>query len=131
MDEKSCCAGMGTAGPAASDSNLIDVGYLAKLNLRVARVESAEAVPKSKKLVKMQIDLGPQLGKRQIVAGILPYFAPETLVGRKIVVVVNMKPAKLMGIDSQGMLLAAVTEDQSRLALVQLSDDMPEGCAIS
>lgn len=130
MEEKCCCGSTGSQPPAAQGAELVDLEYLSKLELRVARVVEAEAVPKSKKLVRLQIDLGAQLGKRQILAGILPYFAPETLVGRKIVVIVNLKPAKLMGIESQGMLLAGITDDQSKLALVQLSDDLPEGCVV-
>jgi methionyl-tRNA synthetase len=130
MDEKVAPAEAAAPTPAPGPE-LIDIQYLSKLQLKVARVEAAEAVPKSKKLVRLQIDLGPQLGKRQIPAGILPYYAPETLVGRKIIVVVNLQPATLMGIESQGMLLAALTEDRSRLALLTVSEDLPEGSAVS
>ena len=119
-----------TAPLQAPQEELIDIETFAKLKMYVARVEAAEALPKSKKLVKLQVDLGPKLGKRQIVAGILQYFAPETLVGRKIVVVANLKPATLMGVESRGMLLAACTEDNASLALVQLSSDLPEGTQV-
>jgi len=118
--------------PAGTDNqgDLIDLEYFAKVQLRVARIEAAEALPKSKKLVKLQIDLGPALGKRQILAGILQFYPPETLVGRKIVVVVNLKPVVLMGEQSQGMLLAALNEDGSSLALLQPSADLPEGSTV-
>ena len=97
----------------------------AKLDFRVARILEAEAVPKSKKLVKMQIDLGYE--KRQIVAGILEYFAPDTLVGRTIIVVANLAPAKLMGIESNGMLLAS--KDGNTLTL--LTADIGPGSVVS
>lgn len=120
----------GAATAADNQGDLIDLEYFAKVQLRVARIDAAEALPKSKKLVKLQIDLGPALGKRQILAGILQFYPPETLVGRKIVVVVNLKPAVLMGEQSQGMLLAALSEDGSSLALLQPSADLPEGSTV-
>ncbi|MCC6399068.1 MAG: methionine--tRNA ligase [Bacteroidetes bacterium] len=76
-----------------------------KVDLRVARVVGAERVPKSDKLLKLQIEVGSE--KRQIVAGIAQHYAPESLVGKSIIVVYNLQPAKLMGQESQGMLLAA------------------------
>ena len=79
-----------------------------KVELRVAKIVAAEAVPKSKKLMKLQVDLGSD--QRTIVAGIAEAYQPETLVGRTIVVVANLKPAKLMGIESNGMVLAASSE---------------------
>jgi methionyl-tRNA synthetase len=97
----------------------------AKLDFRVARILEAEAVPKSKKLVKLQIDLGFE--KRQIVAGILEYFKPETLVGRSIIVVANLAPAKLMGVESNGMLLAA----KGGSTLTLLTADVAPGSAVS
>jgi len=84
---------------------LIDIGDFAKIDLRVAEIKSAEKVEGADKLLKLQIDIGGEA--RQIVAGIAKHYEPETLVGRKIVVVANLKPAKLRGIESQGMLLAA------------------------
>lgn len=114
--------------PAATDEQ-VDIEYFMKLKLRVARIEAAEAVPKSSKLVKLQLDLGP-LGKRQILAGIAKFYAPETLIGRKIVVVANLKPATLMGHESQGMLLAASTEDLSQLIIIDPGQNMPEGSVV-
>jgi len=89
--------------------NLITIDDFAKVQLKVAKVLEAERVEKSKKLVKMKVSLGDE--ERQIVAGIALQYAPEDLVGRHIVVVANLQPAKLMGIESQGMLLAASGED--------------------
>lgn len=119
-----------TAPVVAPEAELIDLDYFAKVQLRVARIEAAEAVPKSKKLVKLQIDVGPVLGKRQILAGILQFFPPESLVGRKIVVVANLKPAVLMGQQSQGMLLAALNDDGTSLGILQPSPDLPEGSIV-
>ncbi len=93
-----------------------------RLDLRVARVLKAEAVPKAKKLLKLEIDVGE---RRTIVAGIAASYAPEDLVGARIVVVANLKPAKLMGILSEGMLLAAVSEEGTALATV--SAPLPPG----
>lgn len=88
------------------DDGLIPIEDFAKVRLVVGFIKEAEKVPKSKKLVKLMVDLAePEL--RQIVAGIGARYAPEDLVGRRIVVVANLKPAKLMGVESRGMLLAA------------------------
>jgi methionyl-tRNA synthetase len=86
----------------------ISIDDFMKVELRVARIVAAEAVPKSKKLLKLQVDLGTE--QRTIVAGIAEAYAPETLAGRTIVVVANLKAAKLMGIESNGMVLAASTD---------------------
>lgn len=97
----------------------IDITDFAKIDLRVAQVISADRVEGADKLLKLQIDLGTE--KRQIVAGIAKQYNPEDLVGKKIVVVVNLKPAKLKGIESNGMLLAA-SDDQSISVLTPLKD---------
>ena len=87
----------------------IDIDEFAKIDLRVATVVKAEAIPKAKKLLKLEVDMGE---RRTIVAGIAGCYRPEALVGRQVIIVANLKPAKLMGIESQGMLLAAVEGDQ-------------------
>jgi methionyl-tRNA synthetase len=84
-----------------------------KIDLRVATIMEAERVPKAKKLLKLKIDLGQ---KRTIVAGIAENYSPEKLVGKQIIVVANLRPAKLMGILSDGMLLAAVDDNGVTLA---------------
>ena len=106
----------------AQASDEIDIETFAKIKFRVATVESVEMVPKSKKLYQIQLDLGEH-GKRQIVSGIAQHYTPEQLVGRQIVVVANLKPAKLMGVESHGMLLAASTEGDEVLAV--LTPDKP------
>ena len=79
-----------------------------KIDLRVAKVLTAERVPKSKKLVKLSVDVGTE--QRTIVAGIAEAYEPDALVGRSIVIVANLKPATLMGIESNGMVLAGSPE---------------------
>lgn len=108
--------------PAPAVDEEIDIDLFAKIKLRTATIESVEAVPKSKKLYCIQLDVG-DLGKRQIVSGIAQHYTPEQLVGRQIVIVANLKPAKLMGVESRGMLLAASTEADGTLAL--LTPDKP------
>ena len=83
----------------------ITIDQFMNVELRVAKVLTAERVPKSKKLMKLRIDAGTE--ERTIVAGIAEAYEPEALVGRLIVIVANLKPAKLMGIESNGMVLAA------------------------
>lgn len=100
----------------------IDIETFAKIKFRVATIEKVEAVPKSKKLYQIQLDVG-ELGKRQIVSGIALHYTPEQLVGKQIVIVANLKPAKLMGVESRGMLLAASTEGDDVLAV--LTPDKP------
>jgi methionyl-tRNA synthetase len=87
-----------------------------KIQLKTAKVLSAERVPKSEKLLKLQVSLGTE--QRQIVAGIGKKYEPDTLVGKTIVIVANLKPAKLMGIESQGMVLAAGDSEVRGLATI-------------
>ncbi len=93
------------AQPVPSADGRISIDDFMKVELRVARVLAAERVPKSNKLLKLQVDVGSE--HRTIVAGIAEAYEPETLVGRTVVVVFNLKPAKLMGVESNGMVLAA------------------------
>jgi methionyl-tRNA synthetase len=101
----------GTQNPAlattAADAR-ISIDTFMNVELRTAKVIAAEAIPKSKKLIKLQVDLGTE--QRTILAGIAEAYQPESLVGRTIVIVANLKPAKLMGIESNGMVLAASPE---------------------
>jgi methionyl-tRNA synthetase len=93
----------------------------------VARVEAAERVVKAKKLLRLQIDLGAE--KRQIVAGIAEQYSPEEMIGKKIVVVANLKPAVIRGIESRGMLLAA--KKDGVLKLVTIDGDIEPGATVS
>lgn len=83
----------------------ITIEEFAKIKLRVGKIISAENVPNSKKLLKLMVDIGDE--KRQLVAGIALHYKPEDIIGKSVVIVANLKPAKLMGIESQGMVLAA------------------------
>ena len=85
----------------------IDYEEFTKVDLRVGKILAAEAVPKSNKLLKLKIDIGEE---RTIVAGIGKDYTPAELIGKKIVIVANLKPAKLMGVESYGMLLATDTD---------------------
>ena len=98
-----------------------------KIELRIARVVAAEKVAKADKLLKMQIDLGDE--KRQIVAGIAQHYQPEEMIGKQIVVVSNLEPAKIRGIDSDGMLLAAV-EEGGKLSIIIPEKEMANGTRI-
>jgi len=99
----------GTTAPGTvAPSDRISIDDFMKVELRVAKVLAAERVEKSKKLVKLHVDVGSE--QRTLVAGIAEAYEPETLVGQTVVIVFNLKPAKLMGIESNGMVLAASPE---------------------
>jgi methionyl-tRNA synthetase len=102
--------GTGTHAPSnpstqAPETSHISIDDFMRVELRVAKVLTAERVPKSKKLLRLQVDTG--VDQRTIVAGIAEAYEPESLVGRSIAIVFNLKPAKLMGVESNGMVLAA------------------------
>jgi len=90
-------------------SELIDIEEFKKIDMRVGLVKSAERVRGTERLIKLIIDLG-ELGERQIVTGLGKWYSPEYFIGKYIIVVVNLKPKKIMGIESQGMLLATDTD---------------------
>jgi methionyl-tRNA synthetase len=95
-------------GRGAEADEKIGIDEFVKIDLRVAKILAAEKVKGSRKLIKMQIDVGVE--QRTIVAGIAEAYEPDALVGRSIVIVANLKPAKLMGFESNGMVLAASPE---------------------
>ncbi len=102
----------------------------AKVDLRVAVVLAVERVPKTDKLLKLDLDLGFE--KRTIVSGIAQFYEPEALVGRRIVIVANLKPAKLRGVESRGMLLAAGGRGEGEeLGLITLDKEIPPGTRVS
>ncbi|MEK6709826.1 MAG: methionine--tRNA ligase [Nitrospinota bacterium] len=117
------------AEPAADEAaaNLVTLEEFEKLDLRAARVLAAEAVPKSKNLLKLQVSLGG--GTRTIVAGIAQHYAPGDMVGKTVILVANLRPAKLMGVESQGMLLAAREGD--RLLVAGIQGEVSPGAKIS
>jgi methionyl-tRNA synthetase len=85
--------------------DLIDIDYFKKVKLRTAEIISAEKVPNADKLLRLQVKLGEET--RQVLAGIAQWYTPESLVGQQVVIVANLKPAKIRGLESHGMLLAA------------------------
>jgi methionyl-tRNA synthetase len=93
------------APPAPPEPERVGIEDFLKLDLRVARVVAAERVPKSRKLLKLDVDLGTE--RRTLVAGIAEAYEPEALVGRLVGMVANLKPATVMGVESNGMILAA------------------------
>jgi methionyl-tRNA synthetase len=113
------------AAPAPADSR-IDISDFAKIELRVAQIKAAEKIEGSRKLIKLQVDLGTEV--RQVVAGIAESYAPEALVGKKIALVANLKAAKLMGVESNGMVLAA--SQDGKAVLCTFDADVPLGTKI-
>jgi len=105
----------------------IEIGDFMKVKLQVARILEAEAVEGSEKLVKMQVLVGDE--QRQIIAGIRKSYDPPDLVGRQVIVVANLKPAKLMGLESQGMVLAADGPDGGAILLTP-EQEAPEGTSV-
>ncbi|KRE98328.1 methionine--tRNA ligase [Paenibacillus sp. Soil766] len=112
--------------PAPEPKEEIGIDDFGKVELRVAQVISAEPVKGADKLLKLQLDLGYE--QRQVVSGIAKFYTPDDLVGRKVICVTNLKPAKLRGELSQGMILAASHGDQLTLATVP--DSMPNGAIV-
>ena len=105
---------------------MISIGQFMEVDLRVAEIRAAERVPKSKKLIQMRVFTGD--GERTIVAGIGTTYTPEELVGRKVVIVANLQPAKLMGVESNGMVLAASIEGEASLLAVDAA--VPAGTKV-
>jgi methionyl-tRNA synthetase len=107
----------------------IGIEDFAKVEMRVGQILKAERVPKSDKLLRFTVDLG-EAEPRQILAGIAEHYEPEPLVGRKIVVVSNLRPRKLRGFESQGMVLAASVGEEGRPVLATFTEDVPNGARL-
>ena len=118
-----------TEADAVGVATFIEINDFAKVDLRVGQVVSAERVPKSDKLLLMQIDLGEEK-PRQILAGIAEYYSPEKMIGRKVVVVANLKPRKLRGYESQGMVVAASYGEEGRPVIATFAEDVPNGARL-
>ena len=106
---------------------MISIDEFRKVELKIATIKSAEAHPNADKLMVLQIDLGSE--ERQICAGIRSHYTTEELVGRQIVIVANLETAKLRGLDSQGMLLAA--SDEGRVIILTPEKSVPAGSKVS
>jgi len=112
----------------AAKSGEITIEDFEKINLRTARVIACERVPKSDKLLKLSLSLGTE--QRTVVSGIAKHYTPEEMVGKQVVLVANLKPAKLRGIESQGMILCASDAADQTLKLVTVAGDMEDGAEI-
>ena len=112
-----------------SIEGLIDINDFTKVELRVGEVLTAERIPKADKLLLLSVDLGEDK-PRQILAGIALHYEPEKLVGRKIAVVSNLKPRKLRGFESQGMLLAASVGEEGKPVLATFTEEVPNGARL-
>lgn len=110
-------------------SEYIDIDYFRKVDLRVGEIEEAERVPGSDKLLRIKVDIGGE--KREVVAGIAGQYKPEELIGRQIIIVVNLQPRKIRGIWSQGMLLAASVGEEGIPVLIQPEKKVPPGSRIT
>jgi len=110
-------------------TSFIEITDFARVDLRVGEVLTAERVPKSDKLLLMRIDIG-EPKPRQVLAGIAEYYEPEKLVGRKVVVVANLKPRKLRGHESQGMVVAASIGEEGRPVIATFTEDVPNGARL-
>ncbi len=114
------------AAPKAPETPTISIHKFFETDLRVAEVLVAERVPKADKLLRLEVDLGTE--RRQLVAGIAGSYEPEALVGKRIIVVANLQPARIRGVDSQGMLLAA--DLGGRPTLATFEEDVPPGTPV-
>jgi len=121
-EEQKAQAAPSPATPATQVDARITIDDFMKVDMRVARVLAAERVPNSKKLIKLVVDVGTE--QRTLVAGIAEAYEAETLVGRTVAVVFNLKPAKIMGIESNGMVLAASPEG-GKPVVVTFDDPAP------
>lgn len=117
---------METQAATHPNKNLISFDQIDQLDLRIAQILEAVRVPKSKKLLKLQVDLGSE--RRTIVSGIALSYEPEQLIGKKVILVANLAPATIMGIESQGMILAASFDSKLELPLIE---SLPPGSTVS
>jgi methionyl-tRNA synthetase len=110
---------------APSPDQKITIEDFAKVEMRVGEVVSAERIPKADKLLKLQVDIGTEV--RQVLAGIAQYYEPEKLVGMKVVVVTNLQPRKMRGLESNGMIVAASVGEEGKPVLATFTEEVPKG----
>ena len=114
---------------AQEEASFIEIGDFAKVEMRVGQILTAERVPKSDKLLRFTVDVGED-EPRQILAGIAEHYEPEKMIGRKVAVVSNLKPRKLRGFESQGMILAASVGDEGKPVIATFTEDVPNGARL-
>ncbi len=115
--------------PITNDDNFITIDDFLKVELRVGEIKVAERVPKADKLLRFEVDLG-ETQPRQILAGLAEHYEPEKLIGRKVVVVANLKPRKMRGLESQGMICAASLTEEDMPALAAFLEDVKIGARL-
>jgi methionyl-tRNA synthetase len=113
---------------AAVESPKISIEDFAKVEMRTGEIKAAERIPGATKLLKLQVDIGTEV--RQVCAGIAEFYEPEKLVGMKVVLVTNLLPRKMRGVESNGMIVAASLGDQGRPVLVTFNEDVPNGARL-
>jgi methionyl-tRNA synthetase len=122
-------AATGEQAAAKEDENFITIDDFIKVELRVGEIKVAEKVPNADKLLRFEVDLGEEK-PRQILAGLAMYYEPEKLVGRKVVVVANLKPRKMRGLESQGMICAASLTEEDSPAIATFLEDVKNGARL-
>ena len=113
---------------AAATNGRISIDEFAKVEMRVGEVKVAEKVKGADKLLRLEVDIGTEV--RQVVAGIAEAYAPESLVGRKVVIVTNLQPRKLRGLESNGMIVAASVGEKGKPVLAGFLEDVPVGAKL-
>jgi methionyl-tRNA synthetase len=117
-------------GPSPSETTEATIDDFTKIDLRVAQIVVAERIPKADKLLRLEVDLGPDHPRRQILSGIAEWYTPEELIGRRVAIIANLAPRKMRGLESHGMLLAASGTDHTKPILATFSDEVPLGSRI-
>ncbi len=117
-----------TPSPQPAAPSHISIEDFAKVEMRTGEIKTAEPIPGAKKLLKLTVDIGTEV--RQVCAGIAEFYAPEKLIGMKVVVVTNLQPRKLRGVESNGMIVAASMGEQGRPVLVTFGEDVPNGARL-
>jgi methionine--tRNA ligase beta chain len=102
-----------------------------KIDLRVGKILNAEDIENADKLYRLEVDLGKEIGKRTLCAGLKQYYSKEDLLGKKIIVFVNLEPRMMKGIKSEGMLLAACTDNHEKVILLAPEKDIELGSRVS
>jgi methionyl-tRNA synthetase len=114
--------------PSPQPPALISIEEFAKVDMRVGEVKAAEHVPGASKLLKLMVDIGTEV--RQVVAGLAEYYRPENLIGMKVVMVTNLQPRKLRGVESNGMIVAASVGDHGHPVLVTFKEEVENGARL-
>jgi methionyl-tRNA synthetase len=130
--EKSVQSVSSVLSSSPGETSIITIDDFAKVDLRVAQIVVAERIPKADKLLRLEVDLGPSFNpsRRQILAGIAEYYTPESLIGRKVVIVANLAPRKMRGLESQGMVVAASVGPNGAPVLAGFLEDVELGARL-